>query len=72
MLEDWIYKGQINDPYNEFMIYEDKEIVKEKLKDNFNEKYPFFYFRFKFIIDSLKFFGSLIFFKHSGKRSTRL
>ncbi len=43
MLEDWIYKGQINDPYNEFMIYEDKEIVKEKLKDNFNEKYPFIF-----------------------------
>lgn len=42
MLEDWIYKGQINDPYNEFMIYENKEIVKENLKDNFNEKYPFF------------------------------
>ena len=43
MLEDWIYKGQINDPYNEFMVYEDKEIVKEKLKDNFNEKYPFIF-----------------------------
>jgi gamma-tubulin complex component 2 len=41
MLEDWIYKGQINDPYNEFMIVEDKEITKEKLKDDFNEKYPF-------------------------------
>ena len=39
MLEDWIYKGQINDPYNEFMINEDKEIVKEKLKDDFNEKF---------------------------------
>jgi hypothetical protein len=41
MLEDWIYKGQINDPYNEFMIVEDKDISKEKLKDEFNEKYPF-------------------------------
>ena len=46
MLEDWIYKGQINDPYNEFMINEDKEIIKEKLKEDFNEKYPF-YFNFK-------------------------
>ena len=42
MLEDWIYKGQINDPYNEFMINEDKEIIKEKLKEDFNEKYPFY------------------------------
>ena len=42
MLEDWIYKGQINDPYNEFMISEDKEITKDKLKDDFNEKYPLF------------------------------
>ena len=41
MLEDWIYKGQINDPYNEFMINEDSEISKEKLKEDFNEKYPF-------------------------------
>jgi gamma-tubulin complex component 2 len=41
MLEDWVYKGQINDPYNEFMIVEDKDISKEKLKDEFNEKYPF-------------------------------
>ena len=39
MLEDWIYKGQINDPYNEFMIVEDKDITKEKLKEDFNEKF---------------------------------
>lgn len=39
MLEDWIYKGQINDPYTEFMITEDKEITKEKLKEDFNEKF---------------------------------
>lgn len=39
MLEDWIYKGQINDPYNEFMIAEDKEITKEKLREDFNEKF---------------------------------
>jgi gamma-tubulin complex component 2 len=39
MLEDWIYKGQICDPYREFMIYEDKEITKDKLKDEFNEKF---------------------------------
>lgn len=39
MLQDWIFKGQINDPYNEFMISEDKDITKEKLKDDFNEKF---------------------------------
>jgi gamma-tubulin complex component 2 len=39
MLEDWIYKGQINDPYHEFMISEDKEITKEKLQEDFNEKF---------------------------------
>lgn len=39
MLEDWIYKGQINDPYNEFMIVEDKDITKERLKEDFNEKF---------------------------------
>jgi gamma-tubulin complex component 2 len=39
MLEDWIYKGQINDPYHEFMITEDKEITKEKLQEDFNEKF---------------------------------
>ena len=39
MLEDWIYKGLINDPYNEFMIIEDKEINKEKIKEDFNEKF---------------------------------
>lgn len=41
MLEDWIYKGLINDPYNEFMINEDKDINKDKIKEDFNEKYPF-------------------------------
>jgi hypothetical protein len=49
MLEDWIYKGQINDPYNEFMIVEDKEITKEKLKEDFNEKYPFQSLKLKII-----------------------
>lgn len=39
MLQDWIFKGQINDPYNEFMVSEDKDITKEKLKDDFNEKF---------------------------------
>ena len=40
MLEEWIYRGQINDPYGEFMIVEDKEITKDKQsKDEFNEKF---------------------------------
>ena len=42
MLENWVYKGQISDPYNEFMVVEDKDISKKKLsEDDFNEKYPF-------------------------------
>ena len=52
MLEDWIYKGQINDPYHEFMIIEDKDITKDKLKDDFNEKYPFICFFYKSIFFS--------------------
>lgn len=39
MLEDWIYKGLITDPYNEFMIIEDKDINKDKIKEDFNEKF---------------------------------
>lgn len=41
MLEDWIYKGQLNDPYNEFMIAENKEKPKRGEEECLNEKYPF-------------------------------
>lgn len=56
MVEDWIYRGLINDPYNEFMINEDKDINKDKIKEDFNEKYPFFKnFFFLILIEILKY-----------------
>ena len=39
MLDDWIHKGIINDPYSEFMIFEDKEIAKDNFKDDLNDKF---------------------------------
>ena len=44
MLEEWIYKGQLNDPYNEFMIVENKDKPKYEKGDEecLNEKYPFY------------------------------
>ena len=39
MLDDWIHKGVINDPYNEFMIVEDKEIAKDNFKLDLNDKF---------------------------------
>lgn len=50
MLDNWLHKGVINDPYNEFMIVEDKEIAKDNAKDDFNDKYPFFGFFFILLI----------------------
>ena len=42
ILEDWIYRGQLNDPYNEFMIGENKDKPRNDKKDEecLNEKYP--------------------------------
>ncbi|CAF0999098.1 unnamed protein product, partial [Didymodactylos carnosus] len=39
MLETWIYKGIIHDPYNEFMVTENKDVQKENLENDFNDKY---------------------------------
>nr|XP_039253451.1 gamma-tubulin complex component 2-like [Styela clava] len=39
MLEKWIYRGQINDPYGEFMVEENKKISKEKLQEEYNDQY---------------------------------
>jgi len=44
MLEDWIYEGLVNDPYDEFMINEDKEITRNRLKNEFDDKYPLSFF----------------------------
>ncbi|OAD77487.1 hypothetical protein PHYBLDRAFT_154555 [Phycomyces blakesleeanus NRRL 1555(-)] len=39
ILNLWIYRGEINDTYNEFMIVEKKSIKKETLKEDFNDSY---------------------------------
>ncbi|KAH0620175.1 hypothetical protein JD844_020179 [Phrynosoma platyrhinos] len=38
ILEKWIYRGIINDPYSEFMI-EEHELQKEKIQEDYNDKY---------------------------------
>lgn len=38
-LESWIYTGIIDDPYDEFMILERKELSKEALNQHFNSRY---------------------------------
>ncbi|KAI7823165.1 Spc98 family-domain-containing protein, partial [Gamsiella multidivaricata] len=37
MLESWIHKGEIRDPYEEFMIVESRRVKKEGLKQDFND-----------------------------------
>ncbi|KAI7868489.1 Spc98 family-domain-containing protein [Spinellus fusiger] len=39
ILNMWIYRGEINDNYNEFMIVEKKNVKKETLKEDFNDSY---------------------------------
>ncbi|KAB1270804.1 Gamma-tubulin complex component 2 [Camelus dromedarius] len=38
ILEKWIYRGVINDPYSEFMV-EEHELQKEKIQEDYNDKY---------------------------------
>uniref|UniRef100_A0A8C0TPV0 Gamma-tubulin complex component n=1 Tax=Canis lupus familiaris TaxID=9615 RepID=A0A8C0TPV0_CANLF len=38
ILEKWIYRGIINDPYSEFMV-EEHELRKEKIQEDYNDKY---------------------------------
>ncbi|KAG8517503.1 Gamma-tubulin complex component 2 [Galemys pyrenaicus] len=38
MLERWIYRGIINDPYSEFMV-EEHELRKETIREDYNDKY---------------------------------
>uniref|UniRef100_A0A8C5QA60 Gamma-tubulin complex component n=1 Tax=Leptobrachium leishanense TaxID=445787 RepID=A0A8C5QA60_9ANUR len=38
ILERWIYRGIINDPYSEFMV-EEHELKKEKIQEDYNDKY---------------------------------
>ena len=39
MLEGWIYQGQLDDPYNEFMVREEQSLVKENVEQDFNAAY---------------------------------
>ncbi|KAG0044239.1 hypothetical protein BGZ83_010512 [Gryganskiella cystojenkinii] len=39
MLESWIHKGEIRDPYEEFMIVESRKVNKENIKEDFNDAY---------------------------------
>ncbi|XP_004579789.1 gamma-tubulin complex component 2 isoform X1 [Ochotona princeps] len=38
VLEKWIYRGIINDPYSEFMV-EEHELRKEKIQEDYNDRY---------------------------------
>ncbi|KAL4233344.1 Gamma-tubulin complex component 2 [Mactra antiquata] len=40
ILEKWIYKGIISDPYAEFLVEENQTIDREKLHEVFNHEYP--------------------------------
>lgn len=39
MLESWIHKGEIRDPYEEFMIVKSRKVSKENIKEDFNDAY---------------------------------
>lgn len=39
ILEQWIYKGIINDPYSEFLVAEHGSVQKEKLTEDYNDAY---------------------------------
>ncbi|KAK2180083.1 hypothetical protein NP493_457g05005 [Ridgeia piscesae] len=39
ILEKWIYKGLIQDPYSEFLIEENESFQKEKLQEDYNDAY---------------------------------
>ncbi|KAJ8314606.1 hypothetical protein KUTeg_006756 [Tegillarca granosa] len=39
ILEKWIYKGIISDPYSEFLVEENEKIQKEKLQEDYNDAY---------------------------------
>ncbi|KAM3586873.1 gamma tubulin complex Spc97/GCP2 subunit Alp4 [Umbelopsis sp. WA50703] len=39
ILYSWIHRGEIQDPYNEFMVQEKKHVRKENLKEDFNDAY---------------------------------
>ncbi|CCJ30183.1 unnamed protein product [Pneumocystis jirovecii] len=39
MLNSWLHRGEISDPYSEFMIREQKSIKKDRLEDDYIDEY---------------------------------
>ncbi|KAL2913523.1 gamma tubulin complex Spc97/GCP2 subunit Alp4 [Polyrhizophydium stewartii] len=39
ILHTWIFSGELEDPFNEFMIEERKNLTKDKLREDFNDVY---------------------------------
>ena len=39
MLSQWLYRGELHDPYHEFLIQEDLSIARETLQEDFNAQY---------------------------------
>ena len=39
MLEGWIYRGVVEDPYNEFLVDERQDMQKENLNEDYNDTY---------------------------------
>lgn len=39
MLQNWLYKGELNDPYHEFMIQENSGVSRASLVEDFNAQY---------------------------------
>ena len=39
MLERWLYEGELDDPYDEFMVSEDRSLAKENMLEDFNASY---------------------------------
>jgi hypothetical protein len=39
MLEKWIYRGRLDDPYHEFMVRQEQSLHKEVVEQDFNAAY---------------------------------
>jgi len=39
MLQEWITKGLVNDPYDEFLIIENRDVSKNSISTDFNDTY---------------------------------
>jgi gamma-tubulin complex component 2 len=39
MVEKWIYKGIVSDPYEEFFVIEREDLKKENINEDYNDVY---------------------------------